>query len=177
MSTSAQSPDSADSIPGRFTLLDLMFVVLAYGVGFGFTLMIIPREGGAVARLITGCVIGSILLPPLELMRRTLRPPPGQPLSLADRLAQGPFIGLMTLFLIGRLAPSFPGLLVLFLTWCVIQIMLGLTSVVCLIELCFSPRHRRRTGWLGLFGYVLNLGMMVPAGIAFFFWPYALVGL
>lgn len=177
--TSATDLDPSDTLhkpiartPERFTLLDLMLIVLAYGIGFGVAALFIPRGAGSFTRLIAGCILGSITIPPLVLMGRALRPSPRPDLSPGDRLALAPVSGLAFLFLVGTLARSSPATLAGFMLWGVTQIGLGLVSGFLLIGFCFNAWVRQRSSWLGVLGYLLNLGMMVLAGL--WFWAMSI---
>ena len=88
--TPAQAPRPPEA--ARFTLLDLMAIVTAFGVGFGLGAML--PGGPRWAKLAAGVVMGAMLVPPVVLTARRVIGRDQAPL----RVGEG--FGLMPLFLL-----------------------------------------------------------------------------
>ena len=151
----AEPPEAPGTNPrDRFTLLDLMAIVAAFGVGLGFGAML--PGGERSAKLMAGMVMGAMLVPPGVLAARRVIGRDQAPLRAGERFGLLPLFLLMLPILA---ALDRGGLTMLFLLAWIIGLFFLCAAAwgTLLARLC--EKGPTRMTWLEIYGYLLGLAM------------------
>jgi hypothetical protein len=138
----------------RFTLLDLMAIVAAFGVGFGLGAML--PGGPRSVKIAAGMVLGAILVPPAVLAARGISRGTGAPLLAGERIGMMPSL-LLTLPILAAIDRGAFAMM-LILAWIGSLMILGAVTGWLLLAR-IGEMGRTRITWLELYGYLLGLAM------------------
>lgn len=141
-----------------FSLLDLMAIVAAFGIGLGLA-MLLPG-GPRWAKLAAGVVLGAMLVPPGVLLTRAILGRANEPLRTGERLGVFPSMTLLLPCLAVVVRGAFGMFLIL--VWICTLLVIS-AAALGLLQAKRRESDRASMTWLEFYGYLLGLGMFVLA--------------
>lgn len=146
------TPSGAIGRTGRqFTLLDLMAIVAAFGLGFGLVATLLAEW--PIRRIAAGAILGAIFGVPLVLLFRWRAGRLALPLRPGEQIGLMPLAGLLlplAACLIGGV-----GGFGLFLFWGIYHLALGACSGISLAIRLNNRSDHGDVTWLEFYGYLL----------------------